>query len=36
MEYDGNYTGFTVWGFGIVMTVPASMQLMYVWLASHF
>lgn len=30
VEHDGNYTGFTVLGFDIVMTVPASMQLMYV------
>lgn len=30
MEHDGNYTGFTVLGFGIVVTVSARMQLMYV------
>lgn len=30
MEHDRNYTGFTVLGFGIVMRVPANMQLMYV------
>lgn len=30
MKHDRNYTGFTVLGFGVVMRVPASMQLMYV------